>query len=65
MIVWINGAVDDLLGFQWEDNYVITEDHYIDYMSGLGRGGCADTDSHETEEIELPVPWLHDCRLAP
>jgi len=35
VIVRINGAVDDpSVGFQWEDNYVITEDHYIDYLSG-------------------------------
>jgi hypothetical protein len=35
MIVRINGAVDDRsAGFPWEDNYVITEDHYIDYLSG-------------------------------
>jgi len=35
VIVWINGAVDGLLaGLQCEDNYVITEDHYISYMSG-------------------------------
>ncbi len=35
VIVRINGAVDDpAAGFPWEDNYVITEDHYIDYLSG-------------------------------
>ena len=35
VIVRINGAVDDpALGFPWEYNCVITEDHYIDYMSG-------------------------------
>lgn len=35
VIVWVNGAVDGLLaGLQCEDNYVITEDHYINYMSG-------------------------------
>jgi hypothetical protein len=35
VIVRINGAVDDRsAGFPWEDNYVITEDHYIDYLSG-------------------------------
>jgi hypothetical protein len=34
VIVWINGAVDGLLDLQCEDNYVITEDHYINYMSG-------------------------------
>lgn len=35
VIVWINGAADGLLaGLQCEDNYVITEDHYISYMSG-------------------------------
>ena len=35
VIVRINGAVDDrLAGFPWEDNYVITEDHYIDYLNG-------------------------------
>ena len=35
VIVRISGTVDDLsAGFPWEDNYVITEDHYIDYLSG-------------------------------
>jgi len=35
VIVRINGAVSDqLAGFRWEDNYVITEDHYIDYLNG-------------------------------
>lgn len=34
VIMWINGAVDGLLDLQCEDNYVITEDHYINYMSG-------------------------------
>jgi hypothetical protein len=35
VIVRINGAVDDpSAGFPWEDNYVITEDHYIEYLSG-------------------------------
>jgi hypothetical protein len=33
VIVRIHGAVDDLsAGFQWQDNLVITEDHYIDYL---------------------------------
>lgn len=35
VIVRISGAVDDRsAGFPWEDNYVITEDHYIDYLNG-------------------------------
>ena len=35
VIVRINGAVNDPdAGFPWQDNYVITEDHYIDYFSG-------------------------------
>jgi len=34
VIVWINGAVDGLLDLHCEDNYVITEDHYINYMNG-------------------------------
>ncbi len=35
IIVRINGGVDDpSAGFRWADNYVITEDHYIDYLSG-------------------------------
>jgi hypothetical protein len=34
VIVRISGTVDDSsAGFPWEDNYVITEDHYIDYLS--------------------------------
>lgn len=34
VIMWINGAVDGLLDLHCEDNYVITEDHYINYMNG-------------------------------
>jgi hypothetical protein len=35
VIVRISGSVDDpLAGCPWEDNYVITEDHYIDYLNG-------------------------------
>lgn len=37
VIVWINGAVDGLLDLKCEDNYVITEDHYINYMSSLAE----------------------------
>lgn len=35
VIVKIHGAVDAIVGnYRWRENYVITEDHYIDYMSG-------------------------------
>jgi len=35
VIVRINGAVDDLAaGYRWKGNFVITEDHYIDYLNG-------------------------------
>jgi hypothetical protein len=35
VIVRTNGAIaDPSAGFPWEYNYVITEDHYIDYMGG-------------------------------
>jgi hypothetical protein len=34
LIVKIHGAVDGSLGdYRWKDNYVVTEDHYIDYLS--------------------------------
>jgi SIR2-like domain/TIR domain len=34
VIVKIHGAVDDHVGdYRWKENYVITEDHYIDYLS--------------------------------
>ena len=34
LIVKIHGAVDGHEGsFQWKENYVITEDHYIDYLT--------------------------------
>jgi SIR2-like domain/TIR domain len=34
VIVKIHGAVDGHVGdFSWKENYVITEDHYIDYLS--------------------------------
>ncbi len=35
VIVRINGTVDDLAaGYRWKSNFVITEDHYIDYLNG-------------------------------
>ena len=35
VIVKINGTVDYLAaGYPWKSNYVITEDHYIDYLGG-------------------------------
>jgi hypothetical protein len=35
VIVRISGAVDDLeTGYRWKSNFVITEDHYIDYLAG-------------------------------
>ncbi len=35
VIVRINGAVDNLrAGYPWKKNYVITEDHYINYLAG-------------------------------
>jgi SIR2-like domain/TIR domain len=35
VIVRINGAIHDPgAGLPWEDNFVITEDHYIDFLSG-------------------------------
>ena len=34
VIVKIHGAVDgDVNGYRWRDNYVVTEDDYIDYLS--------------------------------
>ena len=34
VIVKIHGAVDDNVNnYSWSENYVITEDHYIDYLS--------------------------------
>lgn len=39
VIVRISGAVDDpSAGFPWEDNYVITEDHYIGYLGNRPPG---------------------------
>jgi SIR2-like domain/TIR domain len=35
VIVKVNGAIDDLAtGYRWKNNFVITEDHYIDYLGG-------------------------------
>ncbi len=35
VIVRINGTIDDLkTGYRWKSNFVITEDHYIDYLGG-------------------------------
>jgi len=35
VIVRISGGIDDAnIGYRWKSNYVITEDHYIDYLSG-------------------------------
>jgi len=34
VIIKIHGAVDGKVGdYRWKENYVITEDHYIDYLS--------------------------------
>jgi SIR2-like protein/TIR domain-containing protein len=34
VIVKIHGAVDgSVSGYRWRENYVVTEDHYIDYLS--------------------------------
>ena len=34
VIIKIHGAVDGSVGdYRWKENYVITEDHYIDYLS--------------------------------
>ena len=53
VIVRINGAVDDrAMGYRWEDNYVITEDHYIDYFGG-----------HSAEEV-VPAQILAKLRRA-
>jgi hypothetical protein len=35
VIVRINGSIDDSsAGYRWPRNYLITEDHYIDYLGG-------------------------------
>jgi hypothetical protein len=35
VIVRINGSIDDQsAGYRWRGNYLITEDHYIDYLGG-------------------------------
>jgi hypothetical protein len=35
VIVRINGSIDDpSAGYRWKGNYLITEDHYIDYLGG-------------------------------
>lgn len=35
LIVRTSGGVDDLnMGYRWDSNFVITEDHYIDYLAG-------------------------------
>jgi hypothetical protein len=53
VIVRINGAVDDnRTGYRWRDNYVITEDHYIDYFGG-----------HCAEEV-VPTQILAKLRRA-
>ena len=44
LIVKINGAVDGREGsFQWKENYVITEDEYIDYLSNEAVGALIPT----------------------
>jgi hypothetical protein len=53
VIVRTNGAVDDLkLGYPWKSNFVITEDHYIDYLGG-----------RPAEEV-VPVQILAKLRQA-
>ena len=51
LIVRINGAVDDeVAGFRWTGNYVITQDHFIDYLS-----------SHSAEDL-VPAQILAKLR---
>jgi hypothetical protein len=53
LIVRISGAVDDrTAGYLWEDNYVITEDDYIEFLSG-----CA-------PEQVIPAQILNKLRRA-
>jgi hypothetical protein len=53
VIVRINGAIDDAdLGYRWKNNYVITEDHYIDYFGG-----------HRAEEV-VPMQILAKLRQS-
>lgn len=53
VIVRINGAIDDSgIGYTWKNNYVITEDHYIDYFA-----------SRPAEEV-VPVQILAKLRQA-
>jgi hypothetical protein len=53
VIVRISGAVDDVVtGYLWKRNFVITEDHYIDYLGG-----------RPAEEV-VPVQILAKLRQA-
>jgi hypothetical protein len=53
VIVRINGAVDDITaGYRWKSNFVITEDHYIDYLGG-----------RSAEEV-VPIQLLAKLRQA-
>jgi SIR2-like domain/TIR domain len=53
VIVRISGAVDDpKTGYRWKSNFVITEDHYIDYLGG-----------RPAEEV-VPVQILAKLRQA-
>jgi hypothetical protein len=53
VIVRINGAIDDAdIGYRWKNNYVITEDHYIDYFGG-----------HPAEEV-VPMQILAKLRQS-
>ena len=54
-----------LTRYPWGNNYVITEDHYIDFARRpRGRGRSAHADPREAAPGELHVPRLRHRRLA-
>jgi SIR2-like domain/TIR domain len=54
VIVKIHGAVDGEVGpYAWQDNYVITEDDYIDYLSQAG------VESIVPLQIRNKLRWSH------
>ena len=66
VIVKIHGAVDGSLGeFRWRENYVITEDHYIDYLSRSPVESLVPIQIlDKLRESHCPVSRVHDPRLV-
>ena len=62
LIVKIHGAVDGNRGdYEWNENYVVTEDHYIDYPSIKPITAVYRSYPGRAQTEPLSVPRVHDA----